>query len=37
MGNPAYFNQFDQAGDSNGDLDGEIGRAGLGVLSGQCS
>lgn len=34
VNNQAYLNLFDQAGDSDGDLDGRIGRAGLEALSG---
>ncbi|GMU54687.1 MAG: hypothetical protein AMXMBFR33_38330 [Candidatus Xenobia bacterium] len=36
LANEAVFHHFDQAADSNGDLDGEIGLAGLQALGGQC-
>ncbi len=35
LANEAVFHHFDQAADSNGDLDGEIGLAGLQTLGGQ--
>ncbi|MEW6281120.1 MAG: hypothetical protein AB1758_21075 [Candidatus Eremiobacterota bacterium] len=37
VNNPAIFNHFDQAGDSNGNLDREIGLAGLRQLGGDTA